>query len=123
MKVYIAGPMSGLPEHNYPAFQEATRKWRDEGHEVLCPTECFDGDKTREHWEYMATTLPMVLEAEAIAVLPDWSSSHGARAEMLLAQITGKEVYDAVSMERIPLCRAVSTYVSDKKYYTTIGRT
>ena len=37
--IYIAGPMTGLPECNYPAFHEAARRLRLLGYEVLNPAE------------------------------------------------------------------------------------
>lgn len=46
MRVYIAGPMTGLPEYNFPAFHAAAKAWRDAGWEVLNPAEAFDGDTT-----------------------------------------------------------------------------
>ena len=38
-RVYIAGPMTGLPDFNYPAFNAAAAKLRALGLEVLNPAE------------------------------------------------------------------------------------
>lgn len=38
-KIYLAGPMSGLPDLNYPAFHAAAAKLRAMGHVVLNPAE------------------------------------------------------------------------------------
>lgn len=39
MKLYIAGPMTGLPDLDFPAFHEAAAKLRAQGHEVINPAE------------------------------------------------------------------------------------
>ena len=38
-RLYIAGPMTGLQDLNFPAFNAETRRLRDLGHEVVNPAE------------------------------------------------------------------------------------
>lgn len=98
-RVYIAGPMTGKPDFNYPAFFAARDRWKEVGCDVLCPAENFGGDTTRNYREYIRADLAMLLEADAIVMLPGWEESKGARFELHVAQLLGLRIYvDAVSV-------------------------
>ena len=90
--LYIAGPMSGIEEYNYPAFRAAADDLRAAGYEVLNPVD-IDHDDTEpgaQPWEwYMRRTLKMLLDADAVAVLPGWAMSRGADIEVNLATSIG----------------------------------
>lgn len=96
MKLYLAGPMSGLPNFNYDAFHRYAKLLRERGYEVFNPAEAHNGDQGLELWQYYASDLPEVAKADAVAVLPGWSESTGARIEVLVAKKLGKPVYSAV---------------------------
>lgn len=86
--IYIAGPMTGLPAFNYPAFNEAETWLTDAGHRVLNPVRADEVSNKPEAptWEwYMRHALDMVLAADGIAVLPGWECSRGARLEVDVA--------------------------------------
>lgn len=106
MKVYLAGPMSGIPYFNFPAFHAAAAKLRAEGHIVFNPAEqdCkrYGTDisannltgsidqAVRDHnfslREALAEDTSYICrEADAVALLPSWEKSSGARAEWALA--------------------------------------
>lgn len=89
MKVYIAGPMTGLPEFNKPAFHTKADELREEGFTVLNPAILPDG---LEHHEYMQICLPMVQVSDAIYMLSGWESSKGALMEHDLAMDIGLSV-------------------------------
>lgn len=88
-KVYIAGPMSGLPEYNRPAFFAEAARQSELGRSVLNPATLPDG---LSQAEYMSICLPMVMAADAIVLLPGWEESAGATAEFSLAAKLEKEV-------------------------------
>ena len=92
MRIYLAGPMSGMPDLNFPAFERARNKLRAEGHEVFCPAEAtlnagwevsesLNSDPNFRR-EVLAIDLAWICaNAEAIALLPQWERSVGATAE------------------------------------------
>jgi hypothetical protein len=93
-RLYIAGPMSNLPEFNYPAFREAAKKWRDCGWDVLDPSEKFGGRTDLPYEVYIKASIIDVLASEAIAVLPGWENSKGATLEVSIGRALGYPIYD-----------------------------
>ena len=110
MKLYLAGPMRGIPEFNFPAFHTAAKKLRDEGHIVFNPAERDnekhgtdiskgnatgdEGQAAKEHGFSLRDALADDLwwickEAEGIAVLSGWTRSKGAQAEIATAFALG----------------------------------
>lgn len=90
--LYVAGPMTGLPEFNYPAFRAAAEALADAGYDVLNPVDVdTTGTAAAERtWEwYMRRTLQMVLRADAIATLDGWRDSRGAKIEVDLGALIG----------------------------------
>lgn len=89
MRVYIAGPMTGLPEHNYPAFDEAEDQLGALGFLPLNPVHvgagCVPGVCDHDWQWYMRRTLTLMLTADRVALLPGWENSRGARIERTLA--------------------------------------
>lgn len=89
--IYVAGPMTGLPEFNYPAFNEAAATLRAQGHTVLNPAE--NPVPACGTWQgYMRLALAQLVQCECIVLLPGWAESKGALIERKLAQTLGMEV-------------------------------
>lgn len=83
--VYLAGPMSGLPEFNYPAFHAKAAELRAQGVDVRNPAE-NDAGSAGKSWEfYMRLALKSLLECDEIHMLPGWRASRGAKIEWFVA--------------------------------------
>ena len=80
MILYVAGPMTGLLEFNYPAFNAAADDLRAKGHAVLNPADIETVRPQAWDW-YMRRAIAMVVQAEGLAMLPGWENSKGARLE------------------------------------------
>ena len=91
-RVYVAGPMSGLPEFNYPAFFDAAKRLRALGYEVACPAEVDAGDQERDWAWYMRQDLHLLIDCDAVVTLPDWQRSRGASLEVFVAAQLGLDV-------------------------------
>lgn len=92
-RLYVAGPMTGHPEFNYPSFNEAAANLTARGYEVLNPARHGIVEGWTWH-DYMRHALRDVTHADGIAVLPLWHSSRGARLEVHVAQALGLPVRD-----------------------------
>jgi len=97
--VYIAGPMTGLPSFNYPAFHAAAAAWRAAGWAVENPAENFGGDKNRTYREYITAALRQLVTCDAIALLPGWTQSKGAVLERHVAEVMGLRILSANALE------------------------
>lgn len=111
-KLYVAGPMRGYYEFNFPAFDRATWFLQVQGHEVFNPAE-RDRNKgfdptgmmgTQQELdtldfslrEALAADLQWIcLNAEGIYMLPGWSRSTGALAEWRTGIALGLKFYGA----------------------------
>lgn len=89
--IYVAGPMSGLPEWNHPAFAAATAQLRAWGLVAFSPHELHPEVRTLAPadalpWDvYMHDAIRQLLQCRALILLPGWTASRGAMAERELA--------------------------------------
>lgn len=113
MKIYLAGPMRGYKDFNFPLFIETARFLRTEGHYVFNPAERdlskYGAEKLKTETGseaevsknlgmdglqlardcFLADTAFICSEADAIYLLPGWEKSKGALAEKALAEAIG----------------------------------
>ncbi len=91
MRVYLSGPMTGLPELNFPAFHAAAAALRAKGLEVVNPAEINpNADKT---WEQcMRADIKALCDCDALVMLPGWERSRGAHLEVHVAHRLGMQI-------------------------------
>lgn len=91
--VYLSGPMTGIPDFNFPAFEAATARLRELGIVVLSPHEHdldggFDPASDGTDFDLRAALewdINAVLRSDAVIVLPGWQSSPGCTVEVAVA--------------------------------------
>lgn len=134
MRVYIAGPMTGYPLHNFPAFEQAAEQWRAAGHDVVSPVDLtrtqfrarfgveFDpatsdpavmagGDIYRD---FLREDIRHILECDAIALLPGWEQSKGVAVELTVARAMKLKEFDALTGHPLGvLPRAIGAWVRE----------
>jgi len=103
MKIYVAGPMTGRKDLNYPEFFRVAKELRALGHEVINPAENNGATleealtnvvSYEEDWEtYLRKDIKGLVDSDAICMLPDWQTSRGALLEHHIAYSLGIPVY------------------------------
>ena len=90
-RVYMAGPMTGLPELNFPAFNQEAERLRAEGLQVLNPAD--HGIVDGADWaDYLRHDIAGLASCERIHLLRGWTKSKGACLEMTIAKALGMTV-------------------------------
>lgn len=91
MRLYLSGPMTGLPEFNFPAFHAEASRLRGLGFDVVSPAE-LNPDPSATWHDCMRRDLAALLTCDAIALMPGWQKSAGAHLEMHVAHRVGMEI-------------------------------
>lgn len=94
MRLYLSGPMAGIPEFNYPAFAEARERLRKAEYDVYDPSEGIEPDGSVVNVQrLMKGHISQVVESEAIVLLPGYARSEGSKVELAAALAIGLPVY------------------------------
>lgn len=100
-RVYIAGPMSGLPNFNFDAFDRAAEMLRARGVQVCNPAvhgrewlALHHGEEPNEsqYLEILAECSERVRHCDKIYLLKGWQNSRGAKHELELALIRKMQI-------------------------------
>lgn len=101
-RIYIAGPMTGYAEFNFPAFNVMADKLRAQGFHVENPAEhgIVDG---AEWADYLHYDIGRLATCAYLMLLPGWSKSKGAALEVSIAKGLGMGVNFAEGAEAQPV--------------------
>jgi nucleoside 2-deoxyribosyltransferase len=113
MTVYIAGPVTGLPDNNKKAFQIAFRcLWDMKRTSRYCDMKIinplthvakrlerqFAAKGKRPEWaDYMRACIKKLVEADCVFFLVDWVKSDGATLERYIAKRLGIPIVDNIT--------------------------
>lgn len=114
LRLYVAGPMTGVENHNFPLFFEVAGRLEALGYHVENPADNDGGTNWQEAYEaarqvthtweyYLRRDLKRVLSCDAIVVLPGWRNSRGAQLETHVAQTLGMPLYRLTDKGLAPL--------------------
>lgn len=96
--IYIAGPMTGIPEHNFPAFNAVAERLKALQYFVINPAD--HGFVEGAEWDdYLRYDLKKLAECGLMYMLPGWSNSKGANLERNIAISLGMGVIYAPGAE------------------------
>jgi len=108
MKYYLAGPMQGIPQYNFPLFFKAAAFLREKGYDIVSPAEIDDSEdkgkalqstdgiltKSDKSWgDFLARDVKLLADGGigGIVFLPRWTSSRGAKLEATVGLLNGFE--------------------------------
>lgn len=87
---YLSGPMTGLPDLNYPAFHAAAAALRSIGINVVSPAEIAEA--SADWASCMRADLAALCGCDAVILMPGWETSQGAHLELHIAHRIGLRI-------------------------------
>lgn len=90
-RLYIAGPMTGLPESNYPAFRAAAEELSAIGYDIEDPS-TNENPTPDDYHGWLRAGLAQLIRCDGVALLHGWEASGGARLEVNVAATLGMRV-------------------------------
>lgn len=89
-RIYLAGPMTGLPNLNFPAFHAEATRLRALGYDVVNPAE-INTDPGADWSGCMRKDIAALVTCDEIALLDGWMASKGAQLERTIGQALGMD--------------------------------
>ncbi|MCM8532481.1 MAG: DUF4406 domain-containing protein [Lentisphaeraceae bacterium] len=87
IKIYISGPMTGLPEFNRPLFNKVEKELKAVGFNNI--TNPAQPPKQESRRDNMRQDIKALCECDLLVTLPNWRQSKGATLEVQVAQEIG----------------------------------
>jgi len=100
-RIYLSGPMTGLPDLNFPAFAAEAARLRAAGWDVVNPAEIAQASQADWH-ACMRNDIAELVRCDSIALLPGWMNSQGAMLELQIAHRLGLKVVMAAELGARP---------------------
>ena len=112
MRLYLAGPMTSVPQFNIPLFDSTAAALRLLNLDIVSPAE-LDNPETRrvalaspdgapgsgaatgESWgDFLSRDVKLIADQiDGLVLLPGWQKSRGARLEVFVALLCGKKFF------------------------------
>lgn len=97
-RIYLAGPMTGIADYNFSAFNAEADRLRGQGYHVENPAD--HGVVEGGDWaDYLRYDIGRLATCECIHLLPGWSQSSGAKLEVSIAKALGMHILYAEGAE------------------------
>ena len=99
--IYIAGPMTGMPQHNFPYFRRVEQRLlQAEDTIVVNPVNIIEAAggweklerDERKQADVIREELVTLAMCNRIHLLPGWQNSKGTRKELQIALLLGMEI-------------------------------
>lgn len=132
MKFYLAGPMTGLPAFNYPAFFVAAKVLREHGYDIISPAEQDTPEELahilkskqgahadfipgRKYSDFLSHDVKLICDqVDGIIYMPGWQKSSGARLETFIALMCKKEHFALYRSLPFPVERVSVAWVREQ---------
>lgn len=93
-RIYLSGPMTGMPQHNFPAFNAEAARLRALGYDVVNPVDINPDPGVTWH-QCLRNDLQALLTCDTLALLDGWMISQGAHLELHVAHRVGMRIVEA----------------------------
>ena len=101
MTIYLSGAITTDPDYieKFAQYKANLIKHRPTD-VIICPVTDVNHAEHGKRWvDYMRADLRALLQCDAIALMPDWNNSIGARIERMLAVNLNMEIINLGSLE------------------------